>query len=110
MESMSRASRLTVLAGGVDCPYLSGNHDLLKWIGDVGSLVSEFTPGSVPTRHRFLACSRALEAMSDPIEVVEAGALRVTAEAHQLGCQVKAALRPITSATSHGPHELLRTG
>jgi len=34
----------------------------------------------------------------------------VAAEAHQLGRQVGAVPGPVTSATSHGPHELLRAG
>ncbi|MBN6777456.1 DNA-protecting protein DprA [Pseudoclavibacter alba] len=105
---------IAVLAGGVDRPYPSGNRDLLDRVGDVGALVSELPPGAAPTRHRFLARSRLLGAMSAATVVVEAGArsgaLRVAAEAHQLGRQVGAVPGPVTSVTSHGPHELLRTG
>ena len=79
---------IAMLAGGVDRPYPSGNRDLLDRVGDVGALVSELPPGAVPTRHRFLARSRLLGAMSAATVVVEAGArsgaLRVAAEAHQL--------------------------
>ena len=53
-------------------------------------------------------------ALSGSTVVVEAGArsgaLRVAAEARQLGRQVGAVPGPVTSVTSHGPHELLRTG
>ncbi|UBH24007.1 DNA-protecting protein DprA [Micrococcus porci] len=105
---------IAVLAGGVDRPYPSGNRDLLDRVGDVGALVSELPPGSVPTRHRFLARSRLLGAMSAATVVVEAGArsgaIGVAAEAHQLGRQVGAVPGPVTSVTSHGPHELLRAG
>ena len=105
---------IAVLAGGVDRPYPSGHRDLLERVGDVGALVSELPPGSVPTRHRFLARARLLGAMSGATVVVEAGArsgaLRVASEAHQLGRQVGAVPGPVTSVTSHGPHELLRTG
>lgn len=105
---------IAVLAGGVDRPYPSGHRDLLDRVGDVGALVSELPPGSVPTRHRFLTRSRLLGAMSAATVVVEAGArsgaLRVASEAHQLGRQVGAVPGPVTSVTSHGPHELLRTG
>lgn len=105
---------IAVLAGGVDRPYPSGHRDLLDRVGDVGALVSELPPGAVPTRHRFLARSRLLAAMSAATVVVEAaarsGALRVASEARQLGRQVGAVPGPVTSATSHGPHELLRTG
>lgn len=105
---------IAVLAGGVDRPYPSGNRDLLDRVGDVGALVSELPPGAVPTRHRFLARSRLLGAMSAATVVVEAGArsgaLRVATEAHQLGRQVGAVPGPVISVASHGPHELLRTG
>lgn len=105
---------IAVLAGGVDRPYPSGHRDLLDRVGDVGALVSELPPGSVPTRHRFLARSRLLGAMSAATVVVEAGArsgaVRVATEARQLGREVGAVPGPVTSATSHGPHELLRTG
>lgn len=105
---------IAVLAGGVDRPYPSGHRDLLDRVGDVGALVSELPPRAVPTRHRFLARSRLLGAMSAATVVVEAGArsgaLRVAFEAHQLGRQVGAVPGPVTSATSRGPHELLRTG
>ena len=83
-------------------------------MGVVGPLVSELPPRSVPTGHRFLARSRLLGAMSTATVVVEAGArsgaLRVASEAHQLGRQVGAVPGPVTNATSHDPHELLRTG
>ena len=105
---------IAVLAGGADRPYPSGHRELLDRVGDVGVLVSELPPGSVPTRHRFLARSRQLGALSGSTVVVEAGArsgaLRVAAEARQLGRQVGAVPGPVTSVTSHGPHELLRTG
>lgn len=65
---------IAVLAGGVDRPYPSGNRDLLDRVGDVGALVSEVAPGAVPTRHRFLARSRLLAAMSAATVVVEAAA------------------------------------
>lgn len=105
---------IAVLAGGVDRPYPNGHRALLDRVGDVGALVSELPPGAVPTRHRFLARSRLLGAMSAATVVVEAGArsgaVRVATEAHQLGREVGAVPGPVTSATSHGPHELLRTG
>lgn len=105
---------IAVLAGGVDRPYPSGNRDMLDRVGDVGALVSELPPGAVPTRHRFLARSRLLGAMSAATVVVEAGArsgaLRAAFEAHQLGRLVGAVPGPVTSVTSRGPHELLRTG
>jgi len=76
--------------------------------------VSELPPGSMPTRHRFLARARLLGALSSSTVVVEAGAwsgsLRVAAEAHRLGRQIGAVPGPVTSVNSSGPHELVRAG
>lgn len=105
---------IAVLAGGVDRPYPAGHRELLDRIADVGLLVSETAPGTAPTRHRFLARSRLLAALSSTTVVVEAGArsgaLRTAQRAHELGRHVGAVPGPVTSAASVGPHELIGDG
>lgn len=49
---------IAILANGVDRPYPAGHRDLLERVADVGLLVSEVPPGTVPTRHRFIARGR----------------------------------------------------
>ena len=103
---------IAVLAAGLDRLYPMGNNDLLERTGDVGLLVSEMPPGSVPTRSRFLARNRVLGAISGVTVIVEAGhrsgALNVAARAAQLGRLIGAVPGPVTSAASAGTHRLLR--
>ena len=105
---------VAVLAGGVDCPYPAGHRDLLDQIAGVGLLVSETPPGATPTRHRFLARSRLLAALSNTTIVVEAGvrsgALHTARQAYDLGRNVGAIPGPVTSAASTGPHQLIGDG
>lgn len=105
---------IAVLAGGVDRPYPTGHHDLLDQIASVGLLVSETPPGTTPTRHRLLARSRLLAALSNTTIVVEAGArsgaLHNARQAYDLGRNVGAVPGPVTSAASTGPHQLIGDG
>ncbi len=110
----SGGDTIAVLANGVDRPYPVGHRELLDRVADVGLLVSEVTPGSVPTRQRFLARGRLMAALSESTVVIEAGvrsgALHTAVEAQRLGRSVGAVPGPVTSVTSSGPHMLLRNG
>lgn len=104
---------IAVLANGVDRPYPAGRRDLLDRVADVGVLVSEVPPGTVPTRHRFIARARLMAALSSATVLVEAGfrsgSLAVAHRASELGRGVGAVPGPVTSAASAGPHSLLQT-
>jgi DNA processing protein len=105
---------VAVLASGVDRPYPRGNHRMIENIAAQGCVVSEVPPGSAPTRWRFIQRNRLIAAMTRATVVVEA-ALRsgtsITArEAVELGREVGAVPGPVTSPTSAGCHELLRSG
>jgi DNA protecting protein DprA len=108
------AGRLTVavLASGVDQPYPAGHADLFSRITDGGVLVSEWPPGTRPTRIRFRARSRVLAALGAATVVVEAGehsgALTVARQARDLGRHLMAVPGPVTSAQSAGCHALIR--
>lgn len=105
---------IAVLANGVDRPYPAGHRELLDRVADVGVLVSEVPPGTVPTRHRFIARARLMAALSSATVLVEAGfrsgSLAVAHRASELGRGVGAVPGPVTSASSAGPHSLLQTG
>ena len=107
-------STVAVLAGGVDRLYLASHSEMLDRIGDVGLLVSEVPPGAAPSRHRFIARTRVLAALSGTTVIPEAGSrsmsLHVATEAHRLGRPVGAVPGPVTSATSAGPNVLLKRG
>lgn len=105
---------VAVLAGGLDRPHPAGHRELLERIGDLGLLVSELPPGTVPTRTRFLARARIEAALSGSTTIVEAagrsGALPVAECAHELGRSVGAIPGPVTSTASMGTHRLLQMG
>lgn len=108
----SGGDTIAVMANGVDRPYPVGHRELLERVADLGLMVSEVPPGAVPTRHRFLARARLMAALSAATVVVEAGArsgsMKVAQFAHDLGRNVRAVPGPVTSATSVGPHRLVR--
>jgi len=104
---------VAVLACGVDVSYPSGNRRLFEDIAGEGLLVSEWPPGSSPTRLRFLWRNRVIAALSVGTVVVEmghrSGARRTCTEATRLGRYVMAVPGPVTSPVSVGCHGLLRS-
>lgn len=105
---------VAVLACGIDRAYPRGNHRLIERIATQGWVVTEIPPGCSPTRWRFIQRNRLIAAITRATVVVEA-ALRsgtsITArEAGELGRQVAAVPGPITSPTSAGCHDLIRSG
>lgn len=105
---------VAVMAGGVDRFYPQGNHELLRRVVDVGSVVAEVPPGSTPFKQRFLARNRVIAAMTAATVVVEAawrsGALSTARRAAELLRPVGAVPGPVTSMASGGCHQLLRDG
>ncbi|MDI3330545.1 MAG: DNA-processing protein DprA [Micrococcus sp.] len=101
-----------VLAGGLDRFYPAGNEQLLRDVAASGLLLSEMSPGTSPTRHRFLQRNRLIAALSGAVLVVEArwrsGAQNTAGHALGLGRDLGVVPGPITSATSAGCHRLLR--
>jgi DNA processing protein len=105
---------VAVLACGVDRAYPAAHLMLLERIATSGLLVSEYPPGSVPGRHRFLVRNRLIAGMAAGTVVVEAGlrsgAQRTAADASALGRLVMAVPGPVTSGLSAGCHRLVREG
>lgn len=105
---------VAVLACGVDRAYPACHEGLLSRIAATGLLVSEYPPGSVPGRNRFLVRNRLIAALAEGTVVVEAGirsgAQRTAADARALGKQLMAVPGPVTSGMSAGCHELIRIG
>ncbi len=107
----ARSVTVAVLACGIDRAYPEANRDLLELVARFGTVVSEYPPGTVPARHRFLVRNRLIAAFGAGTVVVEAGrrsgTLSTAAAAEQLGRQVMAVPGPVTSAMSVGCHLLL---
>ena len=105
---------VSVQAGGLDQLYPRGNHELLKRIAEHGLLVSEVPPGEHPTRRRFLSRNRLIAALTRGTVVVEAaarsGARNTASWAGSCLRPVMAVPGPVSSATSYGPHRLIRDG
>lgn len=105
---------IAVLACGIDRSYPAAHEALLGRIAATGLVVSEYPPGSVPARHRFLVRNRLIAAMAGGTVVVEAalrsGAHRTAADAQALGRPVLAVPGPVTSGQSAGCHRLIRDG
>jgi len=103
---------VAVLACGVDRAYPAGHTRLIARIAERGLLLSEYPPGSVPGRHRFLVRNRIIAGLAGGTVVVEAGwrsgSRRTASDAALLGRPVMAVPGPITSALSVGCHHLLR--
>ncbi|MFR9805706.1 DNA-processing protein DprA [Pseudonocardia sp. RS010] len=105
---------IAVLACGLDRAYPTSHAGLIERIARQGLVVSEYPPGAVPARHRFLVRNRLIAALSAGTVVVEAalrsGAQRTASDARELGTVLMAVPGPVTSAASAGCHELIRQG
>jgi DNA processing protein len=103
---------MAVLASGVDVAYPPRNEVLLAEIGRRALLVSEWPPGTTPTRLRFLIRNRVIAALTRATVVVEAdlrsGALNTAKYARQMNRPVLAVPGPVTSLMSRGCHKWLR--
>jgi DNA processing protein len=104
---------VAVLASGIDVPYPSGHSALLHRVARHGLILSEYPPGTRPTRRQFLARNRLVAALAQATVVVEAGARSGAANtaswAALLNRHVCAVPGPITSAASVGCHALIRS-
>ena len=104
-----------ISAGGLDRPHPAGNAGLFERVAATGGLLlSEAAPGRAPTRSWFLARNRLIAALSAGTVVVEAarrsGAINTADWCRTLARPVMAVPGPVTSATSTGVHELIKTG
>jgi len=103
---------IAVLACGVDHAYPPGHHDLLNAVAAQGVLVSEWPPGRVPNKLRFLIRNRVIGALTRGTVVVEAGlrsgALSTARHARDLRRPVMAVPGPVTSEVSAGCHKIIR--
>lgn len=111
--ALARGQTVAVLACGADRTYPKASHDLIEHIARTSVVVSEAPLGGEPLRVRFLARNRLIAALATGTVVVEAalrsGALNTATWANHLGRTVMGVPGPVTSATSAGVHELIRT-
>ncbi|HET7399280.1 MAG TPA: DNA-processing protein DprA [Intrasporangium sp.] len=105
---------VAVLAGGIDRVYPAAHGQLLQRILDRGACVSEVAPGSAPMKSRFLHRNRLIAALTAGTVVVEAGlrsgSLNTARHATALLRPVAAVPGPVTSMSSAGCHQHIRSG
>ncbi|WP_036509464.1 DNA-processing protein DprA [Nocardioides sp. URHA0020] len=108
------APTVAVLACGADRVYPQAHQQLIDHLAAEGAVVSETAPGGAPMRVRFLSRNRIIAALSGGTVVVEAalrsGALNTANWAGRLNRPVMGVPGPVTSASSAGVHQLIRTG
>ncbi len=104
-------STVAVLACGIERAYPAANTELLHRISQDGTVLTEYAPGSVPAKHRFLVRNRLIAALGAATVVVEAGrrsgTLSTAAAARAQHRVVMAVPGPITSGLSVGCHLLI---
>lgn len=114
LSASGTGASVAVLACGVDRDYPQAHAGLLAHLRRVGAVVSEAPPGGAPLRHRFLARNRIIAALTTATVVVEAaprsGALNTANWARQLNRVLMGVPGPVTSVTSAGVHDLVRSG
>lgn len=110
----SQGLTLAFMAGSLDCLYPAANFGLFESIAQRGILLSEMTPGSRPTRWRFLQRNRLIACLSDAVLVTEAGwrsgSINTVNHACELERPVFAVPGAITNPASAGCNRLIRDG
>lgn len=104
---------VAVLGNGVDLPFPRENFGLYSKILEYGgAIISEYPPGSPPTKGSFPARNRIIAALSLGVLITEAaegsGSLITARIAKKLGKPVFAVPGPITSHMSDGTSQLLQ--
>ncbi len=110
----NNGTTVAVLACGPDVAYPRQHRGLLDAIAAQGAVISEWPPGAMPSRQRFLLRNRIVAALARAVVVVEAaersGTMSTVRHAEELGRPLMAVPGPVTSATSADRHKLTRTG
>lgn len=105
---------VAVLACGADRVYPPDHEQLIEHIAGDGLVVSETIPGGAPHKGRFLTRNRLIAGLTRGTVVVEAasrsGALNSATWAARINRPLMGVPGPVTSATSEGVHDLVRTG
>ena len=106
---------IAVLPAGLDRIYPSTHAHLAQQIiSSDGLLLSEYPFKTEPLRHNFIARNRIIAGLAEGLLITEAalksGSLHTARFALELGIPVMAVPGPITSATSEGTNNLIRSG
>ena len=111
----AQGTAIAVLAGGLDEIHPRSHHQLAeKIIQDGGALISEYPPGTPPTRGQFVARNRIVSGLSQATLIIEAanksGTLHTANFALEQGRGVLAVPGSILSPQSEGTNRLICQG
>lgn len=111
----ARGLTIAVLPCGLDRVYPSSHTALAKQILASGGLfVSEYPPETTPMKHHFIARNRIVSGLCKGVLITEAaqrsGSLHTANFALEQGREVFAVPGPITSPTSAGTNNLIKSG
>ena len=105
---------VAVVAGGLDRLYPSEHRGLAARIAESGAVITEYPPGTKPSRENFPVRNRIIAGMSMAVLVTEAqmqSGTRTTVEAAQAeGRAIFALPGSAKSPQSAGPHDMIRRG
>lgn len=111
----SKGKTIAVLPSGLHAIYPASHRNLAHRIAEgQGTLISEYSANERPARQSFIARNRLIAALSDVLVVTEAaersGSLHTARFALELGKPVLAVPGNITSPTSEGTNNLIKSG
>lgn len=111
----ANGTTIAVLPAGLDKIYPSSHSQLARDIvSQKGLLVTEYPHQTEPRRENFIARNRIIAGLAEGLLITEAalnsGSLHTARFALDLGIPVMAVPGPITSPTSEGTNNLIKTG
>ncbi|MDI6807517.1 MAG: DNA-processing protein DprA [Candidatus Eisenbacteria bacterium] len=105
---------VAVLGTGIDVPYPVENRGLMESIAEKGCVLSEFSPGTPPTRYNFPRRNRLISGLTLGIVVIEAGmrsgSLTTARSAESQGKRIFVVPGDPTFPGTAGSNTLLRRG
>ncbi|HKL24699.1 MAG TPA: DNA-processing protein DprA [Desulfuromonadales bacterium] len=105
---------IAVLGCGIDCIYPPEHKDLFREIAELGTVISEYPPGTEPLPGHFPGRNRIISGLSQGVLVVEAargsGSLITADFALEQGREVLAVPGGIDRPTSQGTNRLIKEG
>lgn len=114
LGALDEGNTIAVLGCGIDISYPPENTHLLNRIATSGAVISEYPPGTLPTRGLFPARNRIISGLSRGVVIIEAGeksgALITADAALEQNRDVFAVPGSIFSSKSHGSHHLIKQG
>lgn len=110
----ANGSTLAVMGCGIDAVYPAGSRDLVRRIGENGTVLSEYPPGIPPDQRNFPARNRIVAGLCKATVVIEgadgSGSMISAEHAMEFGRDVYAVPGAVTNPLAAVPLQLIRDG